>query len=254
MSRYQKNPYRGNSFYRSKRFYGISIHEIAFWVDGKGTADRKNGRGYTWVDTVEGSEAHGGQWIETSATSTIALGANNEWISSCWFWLYPTSPDDPTSTVINFDGGTNIITRNFGDIGSTISGARIYVNGILNNETDQPADYFVYVEWDTPIQATNLTIASGLNGKITQLMAFNVKVPLPKVLEFYQDSSDETIPVPTDLDVLLQETGDDLLLETGYDFLLESSGYTPVPSADYVLQETGDLLLKQDGYGIVQES
>lgn len=252
-NRFEKNPYRGRSNYRSKRVVGISIHEIAFWVDGKGQADKKNGRPYIFVDCNEGTEAHGGRWIDTSATSTIAVGNNGEYISSCWFWLHPDRNDVADETLINFDGGTNTITRSLADIETTIPNATIYVNGEIGNETDETRDYFIFVTWTTPVLASNVTITSGLDGRITNVMAFTVQVPLYRAIEYYNLTSEAPIPVPSTADVLKLEDGSDILLETGFDFLLETAEWNPIPPVSDLLLETGDLVLKEDGYTFLQE-
>lgn len=199
--------------------HSYNLHDVAFWVDGFGIPDRKTGKSYTFSNTTSGELSHDGRWIVANETGDITIGNNGEKIKSIVFWLKNSTAY--ATDLVDLDGANKII-QTAGDITTNITGATVYINGVEGTETVPFTSDFISVVWDTGVTASAVVLAAGLNGKMTNVIAFTKRLSVTDIQELYNKFRIYNEPLSPTGDKLITEDSEFLLLEDEYYILQES--------------------------------
>jgi len=152
----------------------VTIHDVAFWVDGFGPADRKNARAYTFTDTSEGVYIFAGKEIVFDGVSAqVSLGDIGEDIKSIVMWVNPTNQ---TEYLIDLDGSINVNISASTVTATGWTSPTIYTNDEENPTIAEGVWSLVAVVSDTGIDANAVEIGvistDFMTGSMTQIIGF----------------------------------------------------------------------------------
>ena len=172
----------------------ITIHDVAFWVDGFGGSDRKNGTAYTFANTAEGVKTFAGQAITFNGTSTqVTVGNNGEDIKTIVMWVNPASSDE---VLIDLDGSADISIASSNVTATGWTSPTIYTNDLENTTIDADEWTLISVTSDTGITASAVEIgtvgASFTEGSITQVIGFTKALSQLEINQIFWNGSSST--------------------------------------------------------------
>jgi len=152
----------------------ITLHDVAFWVDGMGTGDRKDGTAYTFTDTAEGVEIFAGKAITFDGTSAqVTVGNTAKDIKTIVAWVNATSASE---ALIDLDGSADISIVSNNVVATGWTTPSIYTNDLENITIETGEWTLISVTSDTGITASAVEIglvgASFMEGSMTQIIGF----------------------------------------------------------------------------------
>ena len=194
----------------------ITLHDIAFWVDGFQPPDRKDGTAYTFTDTSQGVKIFAGQAITFDGVSAqVTVGDTKKDIKTIVAWVSPTTADE---ALVDLDGSISVTIVANQVTATGWTSPSIYTNNLEDTTIADDTWTLVTVTSDTGITADAVEIglvgASFMEGSMTQIIGFTKVLTAVEIGQIFNNGR-----IPGISTFLGKEDGFAILQESG-DFII----------------------------------
>ena len=194
----------------------LNLHNVGFWIDGFGIADRKTKVSYTYTDVTQGANILSGRTLSFNGVSSkISVGDTNADIKCILMWV---KPETSNSYFIDLDGSASITITNDTLTATGWTSPTIYIDDEEETAISTDRWSLVTVMSDTAIDANTVIVgkvgSDYYEGDITQIIGLTKTLTPEEIGWIYN-----TFKLTSGINYLLLENGD-FLLQEDYDKII----------------------------------